>query len=129
MKNLTKNKVISYLEKPEDIILKQQARIEFLESWLNDVLVRDDDKRIEDVKKVINRLETVKVNILPYIVLDDYGHKYFTEECDTKFKIELAKSILDFVRIYYPNYTNELLEGIANNTSEYTANYIFMEKL
>jgi hypothetical protein len=118
----------SSVDESSEIILKQQERIDYLQSWLNSVLVRPEHKRISDIESIISRLEKVSSNMLPYYVLDNYGHKYFKSECDTEFKVQLAQVILDHVRIYYPNYTNELLESIANNTSDYAANYIYMEK-
>lgn len=129
MKNLTKTKILAYVDNPEDVILKQQERIEFLENWLNSVLVRSDEDRVDAVKTEIKKLESVKVNILTYYVENMYSHNYFIKECDTKFKTELAQSILDYVRIFYPSYVNELLQNVALNKSEYAANFIFMEKL
>ncbi len=67
--------------------------------------------------------------MVTYYILDNYGHNYFTKEVDTDFKIQLAKNILDYVRTIYPNYKNELLEGISNNNSKYTLNYIYVENV
>lgn len=110
------------------IIEKLQERIDYLQSWLNSVLLRTPEIRELEVNLVIERLEKISASQLTYYVLDNFGHKYFKNECDTEFKIRLAQAILDHVRLYYPSYKNELLESIADNNSEYAANYIYMEK-
>ncbi len=113
-----------------DLLLQRmQNRIDFLQNWLDDILVRDVEKRDKDIKNIIDQLKKVAPSMLTYYVLDNYDHRFFSSEVDTEFKIELAQNILNLVTLIYPNYKNELLTHIANNSSKYTANYIYVEKV
>ena len=135
LKKLRRPKILAALSKNDFLtdneihIQKLQNRIAFLQSWLEDVLVRTDDEREEDVAEELHTIMAYSISMLPYFILDDYGHEYFLKEVDTEFKILLATRILEYVRSIYPTYKNELLEGISNNNSKYTANYIYVESL
>lgn len=115
---------------PHDpLVDKLQARVEYLEAWLTTVLIRDDQKRVDDIQNIVAQLNKVELGMLPYYVQDNYGQKYFSVECDPKYKQELAASILSTVRTYFPTYKNSLLEDLEKGTSEYSQNYIYVDAI
>lgn len=131
MKNLkTNNKEeAGIFDDPQLVIEKQQARIDYLESWLQQVLIRDEHSRAVSISNCMNKIKAIDSGTVSYYILDNYDRKFFSNDPDTEFKIELAQAILDYMVLIFPNYKNELLESVANNKSEYAANFIFMEKL
>lgn len=118
-------KVLSFVQEPQRIIEKQTARIESLEERLIDLLIRDEEKREADIKKEINYLSKVDTNYLPIYVLNTYNTTFFLSECDSDFKMELARMIIEYMEMFFPGYRNPLLEEVAEGTSRYAANYIY----
>jgi hypothetical protein len=124
------NKEISNVPISTDpLVDKLHARIEFLEGWLSSVLIRDDQKRVDDIQNIVAQINKVELGMIPYYVQDNYGQNYFSIECDPQFKQELAASILSTVRTYFPTYKNSLLESLEKGNSEYSQNYIYVEDI
>lgn len=102
----------------EDVL---RARIETLEELLISVLVRTPEECQDDIKKELALLHSFTDNYaLATYINNAYDPKFWLNEADINYKVELAQRIFSYVNARFKgNYKNELIKGIANQSLEF----------
>lgn len=97
--------------------------IQRLEDMILELVTRTPEQADVDIQKLLAGLNNIRdTYILSIKVEKDYSGKFFLNEPDVEYKKKLARNLLVFMNSKMKGkYHNLLLEGIANEDSEYVS--------
>lgn len=104
-----------------DTVEQLQRRLAQVQDYALNRSIRTKDEIESCAEEELEKLRNVSGSIgdLMYLVNYRYTPEFFYNEPDTTYKIYLCNKIADYLKSVVPNFTNSLIEGIAQDSIEY----------
>lgn len=94
-------------------------RVEFFRNYLRDMFYRNQQEIDAEIQKHVDKVMSVSSPALVYGFIDYYyTYEWWRNEPDTNFKRQLAPALLAACKSRVPDFSNAVLEKIANGLPE-----------
>lgn len=103
-----------------DMVEQLQRRLAQVQDYSLNITIRSIDEINSCTENELRKLKNLtNKSDLMYYVNYRYTPDFFYNEPDTTYKIYLCNKLVDYLKSVVPNFTNSLIEGIAQNTIEH----------